>query len=343
MWPDELNDLVIELSEKIRRHGDVFRSNETATRYSLIDPVLAALGWDLSDTSQVRPEFPLGGRNRVADYAMLHETGQPRFFVEAKNLDTAIDKDSPAVEQAINYTIRSDCEYVVITNGDTWEAYRPRASGELHERRTTAFRIMSEDQRSTVMAMLWLWRWRWEGAEPVDLPVVDVPDVSSAQGTPAPYFESSTPTPPPVSPPNSLRTSDIADPPPHPRTEVGPVRTGRPLNGMRNVSGEEPPQSMTFPGGATKTVGKWNRIQIATVEWLIETGRLTEAGCPLTGPKGAYLVDTTPYKQNGTLIRKGKQIGQFWIDLNFRAHNQVRRAIRILEAAGVDPATIYVS
>ena len=44
MWPDELNDLVVELSEKIRRHGDVFRNNETATRYSLIDPVLTALG-----------------------------------------------------------------------------------------------------------------------------------------------------------------------------------------------------------------------------------------------------------------------------------------------------------
>ena len=64
MWPDELNDLVVELSEKIRRHGDVFRNNETATRYSLIDPVLTALGWDLSDTSQVRPEFPLGGHER---------------------------------------------------------------------------------------------------------------------------------------------------------------------------------------------------------------------------------------------------------------------------------------
>ena len=154
MWPDELNDLVVELSEKVRRHGDVFRNNETATRYSLIDPVLTALGWDLSDTSQVRPEFPLGGRNRVADYAMLNETGRPQFFVEAKNLDTPINKDSSAVEQAINYTIRSDCEYVVITNGDTWEAYRPRASGELHERRTTAFRIADEDRRSTVMGML---------------------------------------------------------------------------------------------------------------------------------------------------------------------------------------------
>ena len=193
MWPDELNDLVEELREKIQRYGDIYRSNESATRYSLIDPVLTALGWDLSDTSQVRPEFPLGGRNRVADYAMLHETGQPQFFVEAKNLDTAIDKDSPAVEQAINYTIRSDCEYVVITNGDTWEAYRPRASGELHERRTTAFRIMSEDRRSTVMAMLWLWRWRWESDVPEEPPVVEVPSVQPTPQTPTRHVQHPTP------------------------------------------------------------------------------------------------------------------------------------------------------
>ena len=361
MWPDELYDLVAELNEKIRRYGDTYRSNETATRYSLIDPVLAALGWDLSDTSLVLPEYPLRGsesgrgRSRVADYAMLHESGRPQFFVEAKNLGTEVDKDSPAVEQAINYTIRSDCEYVVITNGDAWEAYRPRASGELHERRTTAFRIENEDRRSTVTAMLWLWRWRWESDHPVTPPTVDVPIMPPSPVAPTPHVEFSAPSPAPVEPtppPVTLPTSTLKpiDPTPpdasssrQPRRNIALRSTGIPLSEFRPASGESPPQIMVFPDGVKKPVGRWNQIQVVTVEWLIDSGRLTESECPLTGPNGAYLVHTTPYKQNGALIRRGKQVGGFWIDLNFKAGNQVRRAKGILTAAGVDPATVFVS
>ena len=360
MWPDELNDLVVELSEKIRRHGDVFRNNETATRYSLIDPVLTALGWDLADTSQVRPEFPLGGRNRVADYAMLHETGRPQFFVEAKNLDTPINKDSSAVEQAINYTIRSDCEYVVITNGDTWEAYRPRASGELHERRTTAFRIADEDRRSTVMGMLWLWRWRWESAEPVDPPAVDLPVIPSAPVAPPPHVEyrtqSAQPTaplppveytaPPPQTeptPPRDVSASHQGGSNAAPTTSLDQVPPGVPLSELNPGSGNNPPQFMVFPDGAKKDIGKWNRIQVVTVKWLAETGRLKEPDCPLTGPQGNYLVHTTPYKRNGALFSVRRQVKQYWVDVNYIAERQVRRAELILKAAGVDPATVFVS
>ena len=360
MWPDELHDLVVELSEKIRRHGDVFRNNETATRYSLIDPVLTALGWDVSDTSQVRPEFPLAGRNRVADYAMLHETGRPQFFVEAKNLDTPINKDSSAVEQAINYTIRSDCEYVVITNGDTWEAYRPRASGELHERRTTAFRIADEDRRSTVMGMLWLWRWRWESAEPVDPPAVDLPVIPSAPVAPPPHVEyrtqSAQPTapsppveytaPPPQTeptPPRDVSASHQGGSNAAPTTSLDQVPPGVPLSELNPGSGNNPPQFMVFPDGAKKDIGKWNRIQVVTVKWLAETGRLKEPDCPLTGPQGNYLVHTTPYKRNGALFSVRRQVKQYWVDVNYIAERQVRRAELILKAAGVDPATVFVS
>ena len=207
MWPGELNDLVVKLREKIQLHGDIYRSNESATRYSLIDPVLTALGWDLADTSQVLPEYPLGGsetgrgRRRVADYAMLQEDGSPQFFVEAKSLDTPVNSDSDAVEQAINYTIRSVCEFVVITNGDIWEAYRPRASGELHERCTTAFTISEGDLRNTVAGMLWLWRWRWESAVPVDPPVVNVHGVQATPQVPTRHVEYlATPSPTDVAP-----------------------------------------------------------------------------------------------------------------------------------------------
>ena len=99
---------------------------------------------------------------------------------------------------------------------------------------------------------------------------------------------------------------------------------------------------MVFPDGVRKPIKNWNRIQAVTVEWLVETARLKELDCPLIGPRGNFLVHTVPYKRNGMPIRKPRQVQQFWIDLDYVAERQVRRAELILEATGVDPTTVYV-
>ena len=57
--------------------------SEALTRYALVDPVLCALGWDVSDPEKVRPEFPTEqGR---PDYALLWEE-KPLIMVEVKPL-----------------------------------------------------------------------------------------------------------------------------------------------------------------------------------------------------------------------------------------------------------------
>ena len=68
MWLDELNDLVVELSTKIDQHREILQKSESSTRYCLIDPLLTALGWDLSDPAQVLTEYNSGqwqGRLRL--------------------------------------------------------------------------------------------------------------------------------------------------------------------------------------------------------------------------------------------------------------------------------------
>ena len=276
MWLDELNDLVVELSTKIDQHREILRKSESSTRYCLIDPLLTALGWDLSDPTQVLTEYNSG--NGRADYAMAPGSGPPSLVVEAKSLFTPT---ALGIAQSINYCLQDGIKYFVVTNGDDWEVYETHRPVPMQDKRVTAFKITDMNQ-SAVMGMLWLWRGNFDGGDPA-MPAPPPTGEETRKSSPGP--DSGTTKPPP--------------PPP----------TGTPLSELTDVTNSEPPQSMTFPGGAMKPVGKWNRIQIATVDWLSETGKLTEAGCPLTGPKGAYLVDTTPYKQNGTLIRNRKQIG----------------------------------
>ena len=72
---DELMECIDLLQERMRSHRDTLRENETRTRMALIDPMLRALGWDVSDPAAVTPEYKGGGG--WADYALLRADGRP--------------------------------------------------------------------------------------------------------------------------------------------------------------------------------------------------------------------------------------------------------------------------
>lgn len=73
--------------KRVEKQGDYIASMEIRTRYTLVDPILQALGWDLEDPSQVKVEYETTdppNPHRV-DYALFSE-GKPVIIVEAKAL-----------------------------------------------------------------------------------------------------------------------------------------------------------------------------------------------------------------------------------------------------------------
>ena len=312
MWLDELNDLVVELSTKIDQHRETFRKSESATRYCLIDPLLTALGWDLSDPTQVLTEYNSG--NGRADYAMVPGIGPPSLVVEAKSLHTPT---SQGIAQSINYCLQDGIKYFIVTNGDDWEVYETHRPVPMEQKRVTAFKVTDTNQ-NTVMGMLWLWRGNFTVGEPV---------------MPAPPPPAEVPTTHPSGPDNTATEPVL----------VTPSNTGTPLSELTDVTGQSPPQFMSFPDGARKSVGKWNRIQVVTVEWLVETGRLDESMCPVTSLGGSVVVDMSPHRSTGKEFVNPKKIKTYWVETNYTASNQVKRARDILIAVGVDPTTIYVT
>lgn len=75
-----LVDAIETVKRRIQEHGANLRENETRTRVALIDPILEALGWDVSDPSAVILEYDVSGRR--ADYALLRDDGKPAATVE---------------------------------------------------------------------------------------------------------------------------------------------------------------------------------------------------------------------------------------------------------------------
>lgn len=154
MWLDELERTVRTLADRIKVYEGTLLSNETATRYALIDPLLVSLGWNLADPSEVQVEHKLGANMRV-DYAMLSD-GQPYLLIEAKNLGTPL---SQAAVQAGQYALTTSARYVVLTNGRQWEGYSLR--GEEQEKRVFEFNITSPS--SATLDLLWLWNGNFRG------------------------------------------------------------------------------------------------------------------------------------------------------------------------------------
>ena len=81
---DDLVSVIETLQHRIREHGASLRENETRTRMALIDPLLAALGWHVSDPAVVTPEYNVSGR--WADYALLRpETASRPLLWKPRN------------------------------------------------------------------------------------------------------------------------------------------------------------------------------------------------------------------------------------------------------------------
>ena len=83
---------------------------EDQTRYGVIDPVIRALGWDISDPKECHPEYPRPYRDGRVDYALfripdVEATGNnsidPDIVMESKAFRTLLDDE--AVSQLKSY------------------------------------------------------------------------------------------------------------------------------------------------------------------------------------------------------------------------------------------------
>lgn len=107
-------------------------NHETSTRYVLIDPILRALGWDLSNPAECVVEFEVARSGKQAtrvDYVLMCATGQPAVVIEAKRIDVVSD-DERALDQMEHYLQDIPTAMVaVVTNGQYWEIAKRDGNG----------------------------------------------------------------------------------------------------------------------------------------------------------------------------------------------------------------------
>jgi hypothetical protein len=84
-----MQDLLDTLKQCVERIGRYRRPSqrvgESNTKAGLIEPIIAALGWDVLDPDEVHREYRRRPADNPVDYALLLSR-TPRLFIEAKGL-----------------------------------------------------------------------------------------------------------------------------------------------------------------------------------------------------------------------------------------------------------------
>ena len=162
-----LRDTLLKVRDRIaelRERGD--HLSEQDTKAILIEPVLAALGWRLDDIADVRREYRAKPQDNPVDYALL-VFGQPRLFVEAKALSTALDRKSAA--QVLGYAAVVGVGWCLLTNGDEYRLYNSHAQVDVEEKLFRSLRLSDPKQTELSLETLALIAREQTGERALDL------------------------------------------------------------------------------------------------------------------------------------------------------------------------------
>lgn len=141
---------MIELASRIQReivrarktienaHAGLIRVSERDTIQKLVMPMLAAIGWDTLDLTEVREELQSSGGGR-ADIACF-TGGRVVMFTEAKAINDSID-DPRFISQAMKYGTDEGANWCVLTNGRIWAIYHANAEGKAADKLFRRFDI----------------------------------------------------------------------------------------------------------------------------------------------------------------------------------------------------------
>jgi hypothetical protein len=114
-----------------------------------------------------------------------------------------------------------------------------------------------------------------------------------------------------------------------------PTPSGLSLQELRNQVqyGDSPPTSIRFPDGKQKDLRTWSGLLVAVAKWALP--KLKQKG---KLPLGNLI------ERSAQRLRRPQNIGQgWWVETKFSSKDCVRKAIRILEAAGVSADQVFVT
>lgn len=173
----DLTEVIEKLQSIINAHHEYLSGKERRTRQVLIDPLLKAFGWDVSDPRTVYLEY------KKMDYALMMDDN-PVAVIEAKPLGNAL--ESNVRIQAIAYAVENNISHIIVTNGDRWEMYDVLKPGTLLEKKIMEFQLAEDKSHDCMLQALRIWKPNLGTGHPNEAmqPVLAPPSAGEINDTP---------------------------------------------------------------------------------------------------------------------------------------------------------------
>jgi len=124
-------EVLSDIKRKIEKLGDK-TIGETQTKESFINPMISALGWDVTDFDEVRLEYRHTKKATPVDYALLIDM-TPKLYIEAKQLGSNLD-DYKWIAQILTYSTMAGVKWAILTDGNHYKLYNTTAEAKLEEK-----------------------------------------------------------------------------------------------------------------------------------------------------------------------------------------------------------------
>lgn len=124
MAEENLRSAIAQSLSKITKFGSEYKSNESEVGRTLVEPVLEALGWNVSSLEDVRSEVRTED-GHFLDY-MLRKKGKELLVLEAKSQSANLEKH---LNQLAIYCSQMGISFGVITDGATWILFKAFEEG----------------------------------------------------------------------------------------------------------------------------------------------------------------------------------------------------------------------
>jgi len=135
---------ILNFIEALKKKPQLTKYDETETKQAMILPVLQLLGWNVWDTEEVKPEYPVEGKKAAeggkVDFC-LRIKGKSEVFLEAKRPGEDLEKHQ---EQLLDYSFREGLDLSILTNGISWWFYLPRKKVPWKDRKFYAIDILQQ-------------------------------------------------------------------------------------------------------------------------------------------------------------------------------------------------------
>lgn len=149
----QLYDALKQCVERVERYRQLRqRVGESNTKAGLIEPIIAALGWDVLDPDEVHREYRRRPIDNPVDYALLL-LRTPRLFIEAKGLGENLD-DPRWANQTISYAAVAGVEWVALTDGAEWRVFNAHAPVPVEQKLFRSVRVEDVDAALELLTLL---------------------------------------------------------------------------------------------------------------------------------------------------------------------------------------------